>query len=172
MCTAPAPQARGLLERSELPVPAELDGVTMAPCWALLITLPTDHPADPMDCEAVTELAAVHPGNWLSEQTRTWVAHASAEWTEQALEWTTEQVVAGLARPLMKTLSRASYTAAPLTVKAHRWRFARTDQPLGDACLPVGQLPLLLAGDWCLGANADAALASGQAAAESLLENL
>lgn len=171
VCTAPAPQARLLLERSDIPVPAELDTVAVSPCWALLITLPTNLAVGAMDCGNGAELASVHPGNWLREQTSTWVAHASTQWTEQALEWSPEQVVTSLQGPLQETLARSGYAQTPITVKAHRWRFARTSQPLGEPCLRLPHLPLVLAGDWCLGPNADAAMASGLAAAQSLLGN-
>lgn len=61
----------------------------------------------------------------------------------------------------------------PLWSQGHRWRYAFTRQALGAAC--VGQrlpLPLVCCGDWCLGAQSEAAIASGTAASEWILATL
>lgn len=57
----------------------------------------------------------------------------------------------------------------PLWVQGHRWRYAFTKTALGVEMV-VGEfpLPLVCCGDWCLGATAEAALASGQAAGKLL----
>ncbi len=58
----------------------------------------------------------------------------------------------------------------PLWVQGHRWRYAFTKTPLGaEMALGTFSLPLICCGDWCLGATAEAALASGQAAGNWLL---
>lgn len=61
----------------------------------------------------------------------------------------------------------------PLWSQGHRWRYGFTAQALGVAC--VGQrlpLPLVCCGDWCLGAQSEAAIASGVAASEWILATL
>jgi predicted NAD/FAD-dependent oxidoreductase len=61
----------------------------------------------------------------------------------------------------------------PLWSQGHRWRYGFTQQALGMAC--VGQrwpAPLVCCGDWCLGAQIEAAIASGVAASEWILATL
>jgi predicted NAD/FAD-dependent oxidoreductase len=53
----------------------------------------------------------------------------------------------------------------PVMVKAHRWRYALTEKPLGEPCLWDEGLQLAVCGDWCLGARVESAFLSGSAAA-------
>ncbi|MFK7913385.1 MAG: NAD(P)/FAD-dependent oxidoreductase [Pseudomonadales bacterium] len=171
VCTTPAPQAAALLQQSTLPVPAELNSVIVDASWALLVTLAQKHPATALDCSTSQELAAVHAGNWLAEDSDTWVAHATPEWSALALEWSPEQVASALQPALQAALVHGNYEGAVSTIRAHRWRYARVSKPLGQPCLSLAPAPVLLAGDWCLGPKVDDALTSGHAAARYLLEN-
>ena len=55
-------------------------------------------------------------------------------------------------------------------VSAHRWRYARVANPLGQRFLRSANATLYIGGGWCLGARADAACASGDAIANDILE--
>lgn len=168
VCTLPSAQARTLLAASALDSTSLLANVTTTACWALLLTLANPVEAKVVDCSHCVSIASLHPGNGLAATTRTWVAHCSAAWSQQALEWEPEQVVAAHTPDLAKALG---CDESQLTrVKAHRWRYARTDQALGEACLAIPDTALVLAGDWCLGPTVDEALASGRAAAAAILE--
>ena len=52
---------------------------------------------------------------------------------------------------------------------AHRWRFARVRNPLGERCLYAPELGVAYAGDGCLGPRVESAWLSGVAAAGRLL---
>jgi renalase len=62
---------------------------------------------------------------------------------------------------------------APRWMQVHRWRYGLVNQPLGCPVLTHGALPTLVGcGDWCQGADAAAAMQSGQAAAAYLQSSL
>jgi hypothetical protein len=60
-------------------------------------------------------------------------------------------------------LPPASYAAA------HRWRYARTEVPLGAPFAGDPEAGLLIGGDWALGPDAGHAWQSGRAMARALL---
>ena len=51
-------------------------------------------------------------------------------------------------------------------IKAHRWLYAQTKVPLGKSFLKNKDSTLYIGGDWCLGANVQAAFDSGLKIAE------
>ena len=53
---------------------------------------------------------------------------------------------------------------------AHRWRYARTVNPLGRACLAGDDGTLFLGGDWALGARVECAFDSGRAIAQAIID--
>lgn len=167
--TAPAPQARRLVA-AESRLAERLADVRMASCWALMVQLagPTDSGFDvlrsPNDALAWVTRNGSKPGRdggW-----ETWVAHAGVEWTRRHLE-DDRDVVAGHMLDALLTLicrSRPNIRFAA----AHRWRYARTVQPLGAPFLATDGGSLIVAGDWCLGARVECAFDSGRAAADAV----
>jgi predicted NAD/FAD-dependent oxidoreductase len=167
--SAPAPQAR-VLFASEPEIAEALAKVSIAPCWALMLTFAS--PADPgfdvwrSDAEALT---------WISRNTskpsrRTakdcWVVHASPDWSQRYLELDRVRV----AEMMIEMLSPAFGGCLPKIdhASAHRWRFARTTAPLSETYLCSEDRTLFVGGDWCLGARVECAFESGQAIAKAL----
>jgi predicted NAD/FAD-dependent oxidoreductase len=161
----PAPQAAGLLEAIGHPHAAPAADVVMAPCWALMLAFDAAHPG-PDTAErsqgALTWIArdSARPGRVPLPEC--WVAHASPAWSRAHLELAADAVV-----PLLRhEFSGATgITDAPFYAAAHRWRYARTEAPLGVACLG-GPDGLVVCGDWCLGPRVEQAFQSGLAAAD------
>ena len=167
--TAPAPQARRLVAAEPLLV-ERLADVRMASCWALMVQLagPTDPGFDvlrsPNDVLAWVTRNGSKPGRdggW-----ETWVAHAGVEWTRRHLEGDRD-VVAGLMLDALLPLICRSRPEIRYAA-AHRWRYARTVQPLGAPFLASENGSLVVAGDWCLGARVECAFDSGRAAADAI----
>ena len=52
---------------------------------------------------------------------------------------------------------------------AHRWRYARVTQALGQPFLRNPDATLYLGGDWCIGPRIEAAWTSGTAIADDIL---
>lgn len=168
LCTAPAAQAARLFPDAA----QSLSAVRMAPCWAamLVFSTPVDGPdllTDDRD-DAVLSWAAREGGKpgRLPEPER-WILHAAPGWSRAHLEDPAETVLDHMQQAW---LDRLEQSAPPprLLAKAHRWRYARVEQPLGAPYHPVADGSAVLAGDWCLGPRAEAAFLSGLEAARAL----
>ena len=167
--TTPAPQASRLVAMAP-GLTEGLAGVRMAPCWALMVQFagPVEPGFDvlrsPNDTLAWVVRNDSKPGRhgpW-----ETWVAHAGVEWTGRHLEDDREVVARYLLDALLPLIggSRPDIRYAA----AHRWRYARTLQPLGAPFLASEDGSLIVAGDWCLGARVECAFDSGSAAADAV----
>jgi hypothetical protein len=165
--TAPAPQAAELLARAAPGLAAAARGVAYDPCWAAMAAW--DRPIE-LDWDvahnagilrwAVAE--AAKPGREPGER---WVLQATGGWSAAHLEDTPGEV----ARALLAAFGELCGGALrpPSHLAAHRWRYAVPRTHLAGVQPPEGAIAV--AGDWCLGRDAAAAVRSGRAAAELLL---
>jgi predicted NAD/FAD-dependent oxidoreductase len=164
----PAPQALRLLPDEVPGMARALASVSMAPCWTLLAAFDTGLAAPDLILGAGdiarAERQSSRPGR--SDAPEAWVAHFAPEFTRAHLETGQEAVL-----PLL--MDRFADAAGPLPsaayAAAHRWRFARTEVPLGAAFAGDPAAGLLAGGDWALGPNAIHAWKSGRAMAGALL---
>ena len=96
-----------------------------------------------------------------------WVLHATPEWSAEQLEASPEHVAEQLLSAFADALGRA---LPPVAFRsAHRWRFARTADPLGASHLWDGELGLGVCGDWTHGSRVEDAYTSGEALARALV---
>lgn len=161
----PAPQAAGLLAALGHGFAAPVAAVVMAPCWTLMLAF-----ADRQEGPDTRTLEGTL--DWIARDSSRpgrprlpdgWVANARPAWSRDHLEQGPDAVLAELHAAFR---AETGITAAPMYAAVHRWRYARTESPLGQACLwdPDG---LAVCGDWCLGARVEAAFDSGRAAARA-----
>lgn len=168
--TVPPAQTSALLEPVAPAMAAAVTAVAMEPCWALMLGY--EQPFDPgFDAAFVNRgplrwIAANHskPGR---DEVECWVAHASGPWSQARLEVTPRQAVEALL-PEFRALTGSA--AAPVSVTAHRWRYARALDPLDCELLKDPSRRLVVAGDWCAGSRIEGAWRSGRAAARALIE--
>jgi predicted NAD/FAD-dependent oxidoreductase len=158
----PAPQARGLVEAAGHDFAPALEGVEIAPCWALMLGFDAEV-AGPAVVEDGGEIS------WIARETSrpgaparpvAYTFHAAPWWSAAHLEEAPEAVAAAL---LPGFAALTGIHAAPAYVKAHRWRYARAEKPLGEPYLWDSAQRLGLCGDWCLAGRLEAAYLSGQA---------
>lgn len=168
--TVPAPQAAALLSAEHCLYP-HIVGVAMAPCLTLMAALPADAPR-PFRSRTADDHALAWIAQDCSKPGRafgvtTWVAQASAEWSERHLEETPDAIAA----QMLPMLADAVGVAPGLAVyaAAHRWRYARTVAPLGAPFLCSDDGTLHVGGDWCLGARVESAWSSGTAIADAII---
>lgn len=161
----PHPQALALVGGWAARFPG-IAAVDMAPGWTLMaeFAAPVDAPdwatlAPPL---GLAIRSGAKPGRSGPDG---WVVHADPEFSAAHLEADTGT----MARQLVEAFRAVSVAPPPIMATAHRWRYARTTRALGRACLWDAEMGLGLAGDWCLGADAGDAIASGKAAAAALL---
>lgn len=167
----PAPQAVPLLA-ADGDMAAQVAAVAFDPCWALMVAFASPPPL-PFDAARVTggliawmSRNAAKPGRSAANG---WTVHASSAWSAAHLKDDTATVIAGLLPELSRITARS---LPPITyAAAHRWRFARTAQPLRRPCLFDPSLGLGVCGDWCLGSRLEFAYLSGTTLAERILGN-
>lgn len=164
--TLPAPQAAPLLAPHAPAAAARLAGVVIAPCWTVLAAFgaPLDLP-DWLRPEAGPIGWAARDGSKPGRPAAAecWVVQAGPDWSRKWLERDAGAVTAALLHALAPALP------APIHAAAHRWRYSLVEVPLGAPCWWDAGLGLGLAGDWCLGARAEAAFESGAALGAAIL---
>lgn len=170
--TVPAPQAKALIS-SEIGLTEILRHVGIMPCWTLMVAFET-----PFEAGFEAQRFLDNDIAWLSHNgsrpDRTtkncWTVHASPAWSEEHLEADPAEVADALIEKL-DTLTSASLPQI-VHKKAHRWRYAQTDMPLGQPYLSNSDQTLFVGGDWCLGARVECAYESGSAMAQAVLETI
>lgn len=172
LCAFPAPQAVALLATPAPGLAARAAAVPFRACWTLMAAFPSRLPLPdtleaPSDAIGWAARDSAKPGRDAAAEC--WVVQAGPAWTAAQLALTADAARDALLAELVRL---AGPLPEPLHAEAHRWRFAVADAPLGEPCLWDAALRLGLAGDWCLGDRAEAAWASGSAAARALLAAL
>lgn len=162
----PAPQAARLLTTG-FPLHDAATAVDMVPCWAAMLCV-----AQPVETDF--EAAVVHgsPLSWIASDgskpgrgnaRRTWVLHASADWSRENLEAEPDEV----APRLLAAFRELVGPVETRSIRAHRWRYALPETPLGR--MPRDErMRLTLCGDWCLGRSVESAFLSGLEAADRI----
>lgn len=164
----PPAQAAGLLtDAPDLASP--LASVTMKPLLTAMVGLPAplarslDHARfhDPALAEAHRQASPAREGG------EGWVLHATESFSRDNLECDLDAVAQHLWQRFGASLGLT--TPPPIYLRGHRWRYGRTETPLGVPCLHDPALCIGLCGDWCLGDQVDDAVASGRALAARML---
>ena len=167
--TVPAPQVAGLLG-AEHPLVAALAPVRLAPCLTLMAAVTAPAPLiarqDADDPLAWIAQDSAKPSRPQSAATL-WVAQSGEAFSRAYLEESPTQIAA---RMLPLLCDRLGVTADRVThASAHRWRYARVTQALGQPFLRSPDATLYLGGDWCIGPRVEAAWTSGTAIADDIL---
>lgn len=162
----PAPQAVDLFRLAAPELAAQAASVPFAACWSVMAAWNAPIGAPWALVRDVAGLAlgireSAKPGRAAAEA---WVLQADPDLTEAHLEAAPERVIELVLGRFEALIGRA--LPAPEHAAAHRWRYARPLAPLAVSCLAIDRL--VVAGDWCGGSTAGAALRSGQAAASVL----
>ena len=146
----------------------QLTKVTVAPCWTLMVAFPNamqpnlPHIGPQWNAARSTH----HRISWLArenskpgrERIERWTVQASPAWSTKHLEDDAERVKA----KLLKGFSEITgIRATPAHAVVHRWRFAQTQQPLGQPFIFDQGLGIGMCGDWCLGHRVEDAFVSG-----------
>jgi renalase len=170
---APAPQALALTRSSLEPQTLQaLENVQFNPCWALMIALEATPNIDWAGLEIEYEMlewAALDSSKREVGNPPTLVLHANSVWSQAHLEQSPETVAALMLEAAQKLLGD---WVKPVTMLAHRWRYAKPSITHPESFL--AQDNLVFCGDWCTANHSriEAALESGWATAQHVLEKL
>jgi renalase len=166
---APAPQAVPLLRDVSDPLAAAAAGVVYAPAWAVMLV-----PDDPLPVawDALRfrdgPLAwACHDGSKPGRHGNAWVLHATPTWSAAHREDAPDDVADTLVAAFRDRLGLDTGTL--LHRDAHRWLYARVENPLRVGALWDAEAGVGACGDWCADARVEDACLSGQAVAARLL---
>lgn len=158
---------RGLTDFSE-----KVSAVTVSPCWSLMLAFPNalplkpTEPVRPLGPQWSAARSTHHRIAWLARESskpgrvgiERWTVQASAAWSTEHLEDDGVRVKA----KMLKAFSEITHIRAePTYAQVHRWRYAKTDNPLGQTHLWNPTLGIGVCGDWCLGHRVEDAFVSG-----------
>lgn len=165
----PQPQAMALLGHWGTAFP-ELAIVQIAPCWAVMAAV--DGALDShSDILSAPDHGIAYAGREASKPGRpkapeAWVIQASPDYSRVHLEADADTVAADLWAGFTHVWAP---DAKAVHLRAHRWRYALVERPLGQPYVWDAELGLGLAGDWCIAARVEAAFDSGRGLAEAIL---
>ncbi len=159
----------------------KISAVTVAPCWTLMLAYPNALPLLPKEPVRVlgpqwnAARSTHHRIAWLARESskparggiERWTVQASAAWSQEHLEDDAERVKAKLLKAYAEI---TNIRAAPAYAHVHRWRYAKTDKPLGVSHLWDAKAGIGVCGDWCLGHRVEDAFVSGLELALSLVK--
>ena len=171
VATSPA-QAMLILGQSASEFERPLSTVRMTPCWSLLV-----HLSEPLlrDYDVYGDLSEVI--RWVSRNTskprrrqesECLVVQASPAFSRSTQDENPEDVAEQLWGEVCRTLGGPA-AQRPLAMRAHLWRYAFADRPLGETCLFSSSLMVGVAGDWGRGRLAEHAFESGVSLAKQLV---
>ncbi len=180
--TVPPEQAAVLL-RGTPSLASSVSGTRMLPCWSVILRFEKRLPVKfdgvfasrSMSHQPEAQGTGIrYPLSWVARNSskpgrapdECWVVHGSTHWSQVNLEADREFVQQRLTSAFFELLGQPG--VAPVEAIAHRWRFARCENPRPDGCVWDADLGIGVAGDWCQGSNVEAAFLSGQAIAEQL----
>lgn len=178
----PAPQAVTLLKSIESPptdLLAQVQSVEFDPCLTVIATYSSEHQAEVGRLPWRAIEADHNEFGWIgidsskraNSTAPVIVIHSSAEF---AIEFLEAEDLQPIAKQLLNSASKLlPWLNQPETMQIHRWRYAFVRRACPDAVVSATHpLPIACCGDWCGGANVEAALRSGEAAAARLNELL
>ena len=156
LLATPAPQAAALLRTIAEPVAFEplLAGVSMLPCWSSMIVF--DGPPPTRVSEALMSGALRTDDPQLHRAWRqsarvgrspdeAWVVHCDGEWSAEHVEEEPAVIAAKVSEALRSQLQIAGNIVHAV---AHRWRYARVQTGLDDACVFDASRGIGACGDW------------------------
>jgi predicted NAD/FAD-dependent oxidoreductase len=166
----PPAQAARLLQ--DAPQMAEIAAnVEMRPCWTVMTafekTVPFEWHVAGADADGIEKMICNRRKPGRPETAETWVIHATPEWTSSHLEETPEIVTGAL----LKACETAIGAPLPAVLfrTAHRWRYARPENPLGEGFLWDERNRIGACGDWCRGDDVESAFVSGLELARAVM---
>ena len=166
----PAPQAHVLLRDSEqaAALAAEVAGVTIAPCWTLMVAFPqAQQPTlQSLGPQWNAARSTHHRISWLARESskpgrgpiERWTVQANPAWSQRHLEDDAERVKAKLLKAFAEI---TGIRAEPPYASVHRWRYAQTTRPLGKTHAWDADARIGACGDWCLGHRVEDGFVSG-----------
>ncbi len=166
----PSALAAGLLAQSGIApaVAQQIARVDVAPCWSLMLAYPqaVQPTLAHLGPQWNAALSTHHRIAWLARESskpgragvERWTVQASPAWSQEHLLDDAPRVQAKLLKAFGEV---TGIHAEPTFAQVHRWRWAKTEAPLGRSHVWDSGAALGVCGDWCLGHRVEDAFISG-----------
>ncbi|HMA06616.1 MAG TPA: FAD-dependent oxidoreductase [Ramlibacter sp.] len=160
--------AGALLRESACDLSERIAQVEVAPCWTLMLAFP--QAVQPTLAHLGPQWNAAHSTHhrvaWVARESskpgrsaiERWTVQASPAWSAEHLEDDQARVQAKLLKAFAEV---TGIRAEPAYAQVHRWRWAKTERPLGASHLWNAKSRIGVCGDWCLGHRMEDAFLSG-----------
>lgn len=164
----PAEQAAALLAPHDAALAARAAASSTAPCWTVMAAFEArlDLEGDIVREEGLLGWAARNASKPGRQGPEAWVVQATPDWSREHLEAPAETVIETLLGALARHVGAP--LPAPLSVQAHRWRYARSSAG-EDLALWSPERRLGCCGDWLSGPRVECAWDSGEALAAAMI---
>ena len=166
----PSGLAAGLLAQSALAeaLAQRIAQVTLAPCWSLMIAFAqaVQPKLAHLGPQWNAAMSTHHRIAWLARESskpgrggvERWTVQASPAWSQE--HWLDDEP--RVQAKLLKAFGEVTgIYAEPSYAQVHRWRWAKTEAPLGRSHLWDSDAAIGVCGDWCLGHRVEDAFISG-----------
>ena len=165
----PAPQAVALLTGASEALAAVAGRVSYAPAWAVMLVpcVPLTVAHDAIRFGDGPLAWAARDGAKPGRRGEAWVLHATPGWSRSNTDAPKPEVIAALVAAFFAGLGVDA--VALVHADAHRWLYARVEDPLGVGALWDPDTGIGACGDWCADARVEDAFLSGQALAGRML---
>jgi renalase len=166
----PSGLAAGLLAQSAVAeaMAQRIAQVTLAPCWSLMIAFAqaVQPKLAHLGPQWNAAMSTHHRIAWLARESskpgrggvERWTVQASPAWSQEHLLDDEPRVQAKLLKAFGEV---TGIYAEPSYAQVHRWRWAKTEAPLGRSHLWDSDAAIGVCGDWCLGHRIEDAFISG-----------
>jgi hypothetical protein len=170
LLAVPHALAGGLLRYSAVApqLAQQMEAVETAPCWTLMAAFPqgVQPNLSHLGPQWNAALSTHHRIAWLARESskpgrapiERWTVQASAAWSQEHLDDDAPRVQAKLQKAFAEV---TGIHAEPAFAQVHRWRWAKTQAPLGQSHLWDARAGIGACGDWCLGHRMENAFVSG-----------
>merc|ERR1712151_362301 len=151
--------------------------IEMNPCWAVSMSVkqPLDLPWEGafVNCGALSWISCNSRKPQRETSPQSWVLHASADWSKQHLEDSSDSVQRALTDEFFRITGLSPGDVEIVDQIAHRWRFSMAPSPLSDpGYLWDPELQVGLCGDWCNEGKVEGAYMSGHKLSKFLVSSL
>lgn len=166
----PAEQAAALLDGHAPALADKAAASQTEPCWSVMATFERrlDIAGDVLRDQDLLGWAARNTSKPGRPPVEAWVLQGDPRWSKEHLEDPAEAICSALLDALR--LHAGSEIPRPVSIHAHRWRFARSTAGT-DGALWSGQTGLGVCGDWLIGPRVECAWVSGATLAMRLLDD-